>query len=97
MKNESFYTPHIWVITPKNGGYGFPWYSLTSNKDIRETRSESSENHLFGLRPRRRHDGIHPNYFQIVCDLAFHSKIIIAIGSMYGIFYHHFTISCKCD
>ena len=23
-----FYTPKIWVITPKNEGFGFPWYSL---------------------------------------------------------------------
>ena len=23
-----FYTPNIWVITPKNEGFGFPWYTL---------------------------------------------------------------------
>ena len=22
-----FYTPNIWVITPKNEGFGFPWYT----------------------------------------------------------------------
>jgi len=29
MKNEGFYTPNIWVITPKNEGCGFPWYILS--------------------------------------------------------------------
>ncbi len=23
-----FWTPNIWVITPKNEGYGFPWYRM---------------------------------------------------------------------
>ena len=25
MKNEGLKPPNIWVITPKNEGFGFPW------------------------------------------------------------------------
>ena len=27
-----FYTPNIWVITPKNEGFGFPWYELWTSQ-----------------------------------------------------------------
>ena len=50
MKNEGFNTPKIWVITPKNEGFGFPWYGVEigderkdANKSLGEKRSTIEE------------------------------------------------------
>ena len=34
-----FYTPKIWVITPKNEGCGFPWWDWNSKKTVLDLES----------------------------------------------------------
>ena len=41
MKNEGFSTPQIWVITPKNEGYGFPWFQV--NWQLRTWKIDASK------------------------------------------------------